>query len=569
MSALLAVQNADVLRALGGDPPSDLTVMDLARELGRDESNLRKSLKKLRDEDFIDRDLLALTTVGAALLPRLDVLDGHNILPPGFSALLHRELAPHRLNPRRTFDLLALDELRQDILQSGGLTSSLLVRSAHPSERDEDGAPNFWIVAGERRWRAIGHAIDDGDLPADYRLPCQIRTMSDAEHLRLSIGENIQRVDLDHVELGRQFEALLLTGEDTPQSIAERISKTPEYVQQHVRILRISDDELAQVKAGEMTFKQALAIVAKPKPKVEPAPELNLTAIAEKPAVEAPKSYAAVSGRNEAAPKPAPALDPAVATFDPSPKMRLILLEVAHKVAADDMARFREGYTPIAAVPAGGGAPELVRCRAIGFRSIGGRDEVRIDPRGPVKDWLDRIGWDRDDAGISLERARSGYQAAGYLSEWLNVEQTEHLQEPQAAAEVKTKAEDGLSLPKPDVAAEETVQLQSVASAPPADDGANALTLATELAKAWTGTGYRFPPTSPSLPSEAAFRSILDKLNIELPLCTLDGDLFDAAGNCVMLVDDELFSEQDSSAFAELIRIALHVCAGEAAQKAL
>ena len=613
MTAILAVQNADVLRGVAIADPAQ-TVTDFARQIGRDESNLRKTLAKLRAEKLVAADMLALTDAGAELLPRLDVLEGVTTIPEGFVALQHSDLASHPLNPRKAFDPDALDELRQDILQAGGITSSLLVRPIGDADPQffigRTLSARYWIVAGERRWRAVGLAIDDGDLPFRYRLPCQIREMSDAEHLRLSIGENIQRVDLDHVELGQQFEALLLTGEDTPQTIAERLSKTPEYVQQHVRILRLSADELDQLKTGEMTFKQALALVAKPKPKAEPALELDLgssssvrNGVEDNPrsanagrgghdpqgeslaagnvaepqmssdrpshdtphagspeAAASPSSYAAASGRAEAQPKAPNPPEPARAAFDPSPKMRLILLEIAHKAGKDEMARFREGYTLVSDVPAGGAAPELVRARAIGFRSIGGHDEVRIDPRGPGKEWLDHTDWDGADprerlyrigdaaidAGISSDRAGIAYAGTGYLSEWLNVRE-------QAA------------VPAPGSPERE-------AGEPTTTD---AVSRAAVLEEAWTDKPYRFPPLSPSLPTEAAFKALLAELGVHTPLQVGEGDdagvLFDAFGDAVISVaqGSNVTSEPQAIALAKLVRIALHVCAGEAAQRAV
>ena len=617
MSALLAVQNADLLRIIA-QPGPEQSIADLARELGRDRSNTSKSVKALEAHGLISlqcNGALGLTEDGRNLLPRLDVLEGVTTIPEGFVALHHSDLASHPLNPRRAFDPDALDELRQDILQSGGITSSLLVRPIGDADPQfsigRTLSAKYWIVAGERRWRAVGLAIDEGDLPFSYLLPCQVREMSDAEHLRLSIGENIQRVDLDHVELGQQFEALLLTGEDTPQTIAERLSKTPEYVQQHVRILRLGADDLVQLKTGEMTFKQALALVAKPRPKAEPALELDLratrpapevelqralpaygaavpAAIADRPSfsealgeltekfqAEAPTSYAAASGRAEAPPKAAPPPEPARATFNPSPKMRLILLEIAQKVSKDELARFREGYTAVADVPAGGAAPELVRARAIGFRSIGGKDEVRIDPRGPGKEWLERTAWDdahaRErlyrigdaaiDAGISSDRARIAYQGIGYLSEWLNV--------PEAAAPpAQNSAAPPQEVPHPPAPASLEVEEEQPAAA-------DVLSRASALEEAWTGKPYRFPPLSPSLPTEADFKALLAELGVHMPLEIGEGDdsgvIFDAFGDPVILASQgsNVTSEAQAIALAKLVRIALHVCAGEAAQKAL
>ena len=109
------------------------------------------------------------------------------------------------------------------------------MRAVRPTGR----AVRAWIVAGERRWRATCEAIDEGDLSTDFPMPCQVRQMTDAEHLRLAIAENLIRVDLNHVEQGEGFRALMELGGETPQTIASTVNRTDEYVRQHLRILNL------------------------------------------------------------------------------------------------------------------------------------------------------------------------------------------------------------------------------------------------------------------------------------------------------------------------------------------
>lgn len=103
--------------------------------------------------------------------------------------LTHDQIHPSDNNLRLTFD--DLDEL-EDSIVGVGLQQALLVR------KNADG---FELIAGERRWRAIGRAIEKGRLPADYTISSIVRTgVDDAIQTAAMIVENLHRAGLAPTE---------------------------------------------------------------------------------------------------------------------------------------------------------------------------------------------------------------------------------------------------------------------------------------------------------------------------------------------------------------------------------
>jgi ParB/RepB/Spo0J family partition protein len=261
----LAVVNAPLLRELllAGDDQA-ATVSDLARRIGRDESNLRKTLKALDAEGLVHPILRKLTAAGAAQLAAIDRAEGQGTAgtepgspqgpaAAGMLALYHAQILPDPANARRDWDsqeaIMDLDALREDLLLNG-LLQNLVVRRIpddqapdalkQPTTASEAVAPQYMLVGGERRWRAIAEAIRDGDWPEDRPIPCRELAADDLGCRLAALAENIQRRNLNPIEKARAFEGLAEAGL-TNQQIAERIVATPEHVQQHRRFLQLDD----------------------------------------------------------------------------------------------------------------------------------------------------------------------------------------------------------------------------------------------------------------------------------------------------------------------------------------
>lgn len=264
---LLAVQNAPVLRALRDRPEGGWsTLQQLADHLARDASNLKKTLNKLEDEKLAAFNPLThgLTESGKAQLTMIDRAEGGD--EPGSPAdaggvvfLTHAQILPDPANARRDWDSDEarddLDSLRSDILQNG-LLQNLVVRGP---EADVGGvriangqgefAPLYTLVGGERRWRAIGIAITDGDWEVNTPIPCRLLDTDDLGHRLAALAENLQRRNLNPIEKANAFEGLALAGL-TNKEIADRVSSTPEHVQQHRRFLQLDADDQARMTLG-------------------------------------------------------------------------------------------------------------------------------------------------------------------------------------------------------------------------------------------------------------------------------------------------------------------------------
>ncbi len=255
---ILAVQNADVLRALATPARrrATPTIRLLAACVGRDDSNLGKTLKGLIGAGLLTPDPLAdgLTPDGLLQLEainRAETAEGGEGLPDGLLALRHDQILPDPDNARQdwTSDEARdeLDALRADIVKNG-LLQNLVVRRATETDVAQaasgraasDSDPLYVLVAGERRWRAIGEAINDGDWEAEEPILARLLDRDAKETRFAAIAENLLRRKLNPIEKAKGFEQLAELGFEN-KLIAERLGYTPEHVQQHRRFLKLDE----------------------------------------------------------------------------------------------------------------------------------------------------------------------------------------------------------------------------------------------------------------------------------------------------------------------------------------
>ena len=120
------------------------------------------------------------------------------------------------LNPRRTFDQTALNELAASI-RSQGVLMPLLVRPVNPQ--------TYEVVAGKRRFRAA-------QLAGAESVPVEIRVLTDAQCIEIAIVENLQRQDVHPLEESSSYAQLLALDEPkySIEQIAARCGKTPAFI---------------------------------------------------------------------------------------------------------------------------------------------------------------------------------------------------------------------------------------------------------------------------------------------------------------------------------------------------
>lgn len=160
-------------------------------------------------------------------------------------------ITPNPDQPRRTFDEEALDELAESIRELGII---------QPLSLRKSGADTYQIIAGERRFRAAQRA-------GLTSVPAYIRTANDAELTEMALIENIQREDLNAIEIALTFKKLIDQYNLTQERLSERIGKKRATIANFLRLLKLP----AEVQLGlrdkrvDMGHARALLTLSDPK----------------------------------------------------------------------------------------------------------------------------------------------------------------------------------------------------------------------------------------------------------------------------------------------------------------
>ena len=126
--------------------------------------------------------------------------------------------------PRREFDDEALHELAESI-KAIGIIQPITLRQVSENR--------FQIIAGERRWRA-------SQLAGLTAIPAYIRTISDENVMEMALVENIQRQDLNAIEIALAYEHLLENEGMTQEKISERVGKSRPAIANYLRAAQTS-----------------------------------------------------------------------------------------------------------------------------------------------------------------------------------------------------------------------------------------------------------------------------------------------------------------------------------------
>lgn len=154
------------------------------------------------------------------------------------------QLKSNPLQPRMKFDQDSLDELARSIKESGVLQPILVVP-----------AGNYYkIIVGERRWRAaqkIGLKT----------IPVIIRTIPKERQIEASLVENLQREDLNPLEIALAYQKLIKELNYTQQEVAEKVSKDRASVANYVRLLKLPDEIQDMLGEGKISMGHARALI--------------------------------------------------------------------------------------------------------------------------------------------------------------------------------------------------------------------------------------------------------------------------------------------------------------------
>lgn len=156
------------------------------------------------------------------------------------------EIEPNRDQPRQDFDEQALSELA-DSIAAHGLIQPIVVRPTAEG--------TYKIIAGERRWRACRMAGLD-------TVPVVVKEVDDKALTELALIENLQREDLNDIELALGFKALMESYGLTQEQVAQSMGKSRSAVTNTLRLLSLKDSELDAVRHGIISAGHARALLA-------------------------------------------------------------------------------------------------------------------------------------------------------------------------------------------------------------------------------------------------------------------------------------------------------------------
>ena len=181
------------------------------------------------------------------------LIDTSHVDTNGSSSISEIELAKIVANPdqpRRSFDEEAMQELA-DSIREHGVISPITLR--------DNGDRTYMIIAGERRFRASKLA----DLE---RIPAYIRTAKDEQVMEWALIENIQREDLDAIEIALAYQRLMDDYNLTQERMAERVGKKRATVANYLRLLKLPAEIQVGIKDRLIEMGHARAILGTPSP---------------------------------------------------------------------------------------------------------------------------------------------------------------------------------------------------------------------------------------------------------------------------------------------------------------
>lgn len=149
-------------------------------------------------------------------------------------------------NPRTNFEKEGLLDLRESIMEHG-IIQPLTVRKM--------GNDKYQLISGERRYRA-------SQLAGLEKVPVYIRIANDQNMLELALVENIQREDLNAIEIALSYERLLSECELTQDQLSEKISKSRSNIANYIRLLKLPAEIQLGLKNRFISMGHARALLS-------------------------------------------------------------------------------------------------------------------------------------------------------------------------------------------------------------------------------------------------------------------------------------------------------------------
>jgi ParB family chromosome partitioning protein len=155
--------------------------------------------------------------------------------------------------PRREFDEESLHDLANSIREIGIIQPITLRQIAENK---------FQIIAGERRWRA-------SQIAGLLAIPAYIRTIDDENVMEMALVENIQREDLNSIEIALAYEHLLENNGMTQEKISERVGKSRTAIANYLRLLKLPAQVQMALQKKDIDMGHARALLSLESPSMQ------------------------------------------------------------------------------------------------------------------------------------------------------------------------------------------------------------------------------------------------------------------------------------------------------------
>ena len=165
-----------------------------------------------------------------ALIPSLSVNEDDKVIEITLS-----QLRPNPYQPRKTFDEDAIKDLAESIKQHG-VIQPIIVRSV---------VKGYEIIAGERRFRA-------SQLLGNATIPAVVRSFSDQQAMEIALIENLQREDLNAIELAIAYQSIMDKFNLTQEELSLKVGKSRSHIANFLRLLALPAEIKDNVSRGTL-----------------------------------------------------------------------------------------------------------------------------------------------------------------------------------------------------------------------------------------------------------------------------------------------------------------------------
>ena len=210
------------------------------------------AVRKKYDKSVIGRGLDDMG-IGRGLDALIDTSDVKTQGSSNLNEIPIEQIEPNPDQPRREFDAQSMQELAASI-GNMGIIAPITLRQVAPDR--------YQIIAGERRWRA-------SQMAGLTTIPAYIRTVDDENVMELALVENIQREDLNAIEIALAYEHLAETTGMTQEKISERVGKSRTAVTNYMRLLKLPAQIQMALKNREIDMGHARALLALDSPSMQ------------------------------------------------------------------------------------------------------------------------------------------------------------------------------------------------------------------------------------------------------------------------------------------------------------